>query len=177
MQQLSHMLCLMSHVLHVLCFGVTSRSACRPSSRPRKAARRLDEFTSARGSLSTSGALETPEADQLREVQARINALVQINQQQVDRLEDLKHHNKCCLCTVDCEAAVNYLQAQIHRNDQLSQDIRTVDEHTEAVRRAMSDADQQHHLRLDSLEMRVKELENRYQPWKEDDDQVTLATS
>ena len=141
---------------------------------PRKAARHLDELT-VRGSLSASGSLSNRESDQVREVQARIDALVQINQQQVARLELLKHHDGCCLCAVESEAAYNYLLAQIHRNDKLSQDIREIDEHIEAVRTAMSDADQQHHLRLDSLEMRVKELLAQYKPWQEEDEAVTRA--
>ena len=106
-----------------------------------KVARQSNEPTSARCSRqipaqSAPGAPGHLDLDQLREVEARIDALVQINKQQVDRLEEVQLHNACCLCTVDAEAAFQYLSARKQRIDKLEQEMRSVGESIGAVRAA-----------------------------------------
>lgn len=147
----------------------------------RKRLRQLNESHSPGGGCQTPagsapGAPGDPESDQRQEVEASIDALININQQQAAQCEKLHRHNGCCACTVDEEAAVQYLWSQKVRAFQLSQEIQAVDESIEAVRAAIADNAEHHHLRLESLAMRVQELENQYQPWREEVDQVSHAT-
>ena len=109
----------------------------------------------------------SPLLDQIREVQARLEAHIQTNTQQAEVLAEIRrqHHSGVCECSCDPETSKQALDAQADANEQLTENCKTNHRLIRGCASAIRYAETGAFLEAKRTDARLAELNPLYSCW------------